>query len=129
MIYYVPHTVIYVTERGGRVRFVSATDGNPPRTTLYSVSVRRFPSGVLTTGQTFYSRWWSVCSAFAPLHRHHHHYHQHHIRILYNLQCLEPSDRNSFIVFGTRRVHLKRQFRGGQLFRTELERTPIYRPT
>jgi len=136
--------VIYVTERGGRCpgyrfsdRQKSGADNVFRSDWTRSPSVRRFPSVVFCGPghrntnilYTLIKRLLGFCTITPspppplpppppP-----------HIIRIYNFQCREPSDRNSFIVFGTRRVHLKRQFHGGQLFHTEFERTPIDRPT
>lgn len=125
MIYYVPHTMVYAIKHEELSDIVSATDENLARTTYFGSSTdfrRTYFAGHRNTNilYTLIKRLLGFCTITPPP--------PPHTRI-YNLQCQEPSDRNSFIVFGTRRVHLKRQFRSGQLFRIELERTPIDRPT
>lgn len=124
MIYYFPYTMVYTTGREDLSNIVSATDENLARTMYFGWSTdfrRTYFAGHQNTNilYTLIKRLLGFCTITPP---------PPHTRI-YNLQCQEPSDRNSFIVFGTRRVHLKRQFRSGQLFRIELERTPIDRPT
>jgi len=122
----VPHTVIYVTELRGRVRgFVSATDENP---TYFGLSERvirpsdDFRRAFFAVGPSEHKHFIYVDKAFA--------------RLLHHYTIATTTTYYTYIQFAVSRakrpelvyrfrdpkgIHLKRQFRGGQLFRTEFE--------